>query len=219
MAAKKRPKDEQPKKVGRPRNTKRHTQDRTTEGRKARRDQQRVQKQVTALLAGATVVAPPDAERVPQPHGGALLKGGVKGNKGGYVAALRRRARKRLLLALNRGGGLDFLEDVISGVHAIPVLKDGQPVLDAEGRPMVVIDAEFRKKAIDTALKFGLGEISQHAIVNENDESIESGVVELPMLDAPPVLPPESAVTAEAARQTVRKAALDAATALIQAAK
>ena len=223
MAAKKHPKPtgEKPKKVPRPnaRRNKSRVQDRSTAGRKDRRDQQRAQRKLAALQAGATVVAPPDAERVPQAHGGALLRGGVKGNRGGFIAAMRRRARKRLLIALNKGGGLDFLEDVIAGTHAIPVLKDGQPVLDGEGKPMVVFDAEFRKKAIDTALKFGLGEISQHAIVNENDEQVETGVVELPMLSPAPVPPAESTIAAEAARATVRKAALDAAQALIQAAK
>lgn len=133
---------------------------------------------------------------------------------------MRRRARKRLLIALNKGGGLDFLEDVIAGKVGVPVLKDGAPVLGANDEPLTVVDAEFRKKAIDTALRFGLGEISQHAIVNENDESIEAGVVELPMLDAAPVPPlVDPVAAAETVRATVRQAALDAATALIQAAK
>lgn len=202
---------QRPKKTGRPRKVKDRLQDASNEGRTLRRKEQRIREKAAALQAGA-VSAPPEAERVPQPHGGALLRGGVPGNRGGYIAAMRRHIRKRLLKALHRGGGVEFLEKVIAG-------EIKRTVVTKEGAVLQVDDEKFRKEGVDTALRFGLGEISQHAIVNENDEQVEAGVVELPMLDAAPVPPAESAAAVEVARATVRKAALEAASALIQAAK
>lgn len=201
------------RKRGRPvKDPKRGKTDRSNAGRTARLREERLRQKALALQSGV-VTAPPEAERVPQEHGGALLTGGVKGNRGGYISAARRNIRKRLLKALQRGGGVEFLERLILGeIKRTVVTKDGVV--------LKVDDERFRKEGVDTALKYGLGEISQHAIVNENDESIEAGVVELPMLDAAPVPPlVDPVAAAETVRATVRQAALDAATALIQAAK
>lgn len=202
-AAKKRP-------VGRPRKPPSQKQDDSTAGRKERRDQARFRKRTLPTA----VTAPPDAPRIPQPNGGALLAGGVPGNRGGYVAAARRHLRKQLLKAVIEGGGLEFLRDVIKGdikrTHVRP-----------NGETKKVDDEKFRKETIETALKYGLGEISSHALVNENDETLETGVIELPMMDAAPAPPPHAGEVAPAPSLTkaARAKALDAAAALIEAAK
>lgn len=165
-------------------------------------------------LPGA-VTAPPDAVLEPQPHGGALVRGGVPGNRGGYIAAARRDIRKKLLRALRQGGGIEFLAQVISG-------KVERTRVTPQGVVVKYHDPDFQHAGVQTALKYGLGEISSHALVNENDEVLETGVVELPMLDAPPVPPTEGAAAAAPAPSLTAEArakALDAAAALIEAAK
>ena len=151
---------------------------------------------------------------VPQKHGGALYSGGVKGNKGGgYVSAARRYIRKQLLKTIAKRGGLELIRQVIQGEELPLGSKNGEVV---RGLPTL----DQRKAMLDTALRFGLGEISQHAILNENDEVLEAGVVELPMLDAPLVPPPEADAPAQVQRTAIaRDKALSAAQALIEAAK
>lgn len=197
--------DRKPKpKIGRPRiaNAKR---DDSTAGRKARRDAAR--KRLKAL-PNATPV-PPDHPRQVMPNGGTLLRGGLPGNKGGYIQSARRAIRKKLLKALLTGGGVEFIANGISGKR-----RKGGEVVDAN-------DDTFQHDCVKTALKYGLGEISQHALVNENDEVLETGVVELPMLDAPPTPPPvvADAVAGPSLTQQQRTKALDAAAALIEAAR
>lgn len=162
----------------------------------------------------ARAPVPADAVLEPQPHGGALVRGGLPGNRGGYIAAARRYLRKRLLKSVIKNGGIEFLDDVIAG-------KVKRTIVSRDGEILKVDDEVFRKSTVETALKYGLGEISQHALVNENDEVLETGVVELPMMDAAPVPPPDMGTVAAAPSLTAaaRAKALDAAAALIEAAK
>ena len=95
--------------------------------------------------------AAPDAVRVAQPHGGALLRGGVKGNRGGLgnlPSQLRAMARD------GAAKGLALAAKIAAG-EAIP-----QSVVNAAGE---VSDADMRPghgeivRAVDVLVKHGLG--------------------------------------------------------------
>lgn len=115
-------------------------------------------KRVTAAEARAKVAAPrkprakapADAPRTAQPHGGALLAGGVKGNRGGMSipSALREMAREHahagLALAAKIAAG-----EKISQSHVVPLTG---VVLDVELRPS---HAEI-VRATDMLLKHGM---------------------------------------------------------------
>ena len=103
-------------------------------------------------------------ELIPQPHGGALLPGGKKGNKGGpgrTPSALRRGLRQLL-----DDDGMDVLKGVLQG--RVPVKMVGQctkcgtehedyEFLPVEGMLIQKPEVPDRLRAIDIASKYGIG--------------------------------------------------------------
>lgn len=157
------------------------------------------------------------AQLRPQRHGGKLLPGGVKGNRGAAIANMRRKARRQLLaMAFGDDGALELLRAHIKGV-VIRDVPDGEDPTKTK-RIVTVLDEDQRRAAVRDVLHYSLGPISSQSILNENDESLEAGVVVLPMLDPAPVAPTSDPANVAPAVDTRRAAAQAAVQALLRAA-
>jgi len=107
------------------------------------------------------------AELVPQPHGGALLRGGVPGNAGG--SGRPRNELRAELRDLARSRGVPFLVEVLDGkvtvsfVGTCPKCKhecgdDGfSEKFWARVEDAVQASVDQRLKAIEQMLRYGLG--------------------------------------------------------------
>jgi hypothetical protein len=149
------------------------------------------------------VVAAPKAPKpvVPADHprqtigntGGMLLTGGVKGNRGGVIGLRRRQIRAGLLRIVAKRGGMKLLGDIVAGLPVQPIrTAKGELLTAADGSPQLgEAGLDLRQRTVIDCLQYGLGQLNQHNLVDEQDQSLERSVVELPALNAPPV-PPES---------------------------
>jgi hypothetical protein len=146
----------------------------------------------------------PDLPRKVQTHGGSLLAGGVPGNRGSQIGHRRRQIRKALLKIIEKRGGLKLLGDIVEGLPVQPIRdSEGQAVHDADGQPLLrEAGLELRQRTVIACLQYGLGQLNQHNLVDEADQSLEPSVVELPALNPPPV-PPEELEAVEVARPLV----------------
>jgi hypothetical protein len=151
------------------------------------------------------VVAAPKAPKpvVPADHprqtigntGGMLLTGGVKGNRGGVIGLRRRQIRAGLLRIVAKRGGMKLLGDIVAGLPVQPIrTAKGELLTAADGSPQLgEAGLDLRQRTVIDCLQYGLGQLNQHNLVDEQDQSLERSGVEIPALQPPPV-PPEEAV-------------------------
>lgn len=189
----------------------------TSKAGRAKRDEVAALEATGALPPPATASEDTKAQMVTPAHGrGKLLRGGVPGNRGHTIATMRKVARRRMLVSLlEPGGGIALLREHVRGVVVREVPDETAATPGATKRLTTILDEEQRRAAVRDMLQFALGGISAQALLGENDETLESGVVVLPALAA---LPAPAASDESAVERPAARGVRDAAAVLLRAA-